>query len=351
VTLLLWLAGCGAWSDAWPATGASTDVVLRGLNAGGTGTTDLALRNGKIAEIGPGVAPELPSVVSPANQYAIPSFIDSHVHLAYLDEPGQMADGGIAAVLDLAAPIGWIGREMPPLRVLWSGPMITAEGGYPLRSWGADGYGLPVTDPQSARAAVDRIVAAGAKVIKFPVTAPPVLDDATMKALVAAAHSHGLKVVVHALGDGDAARAAAAGADVLGHTPVEPLSDATVAAWSKGVVISTLSAFGSSDAAVRNLRRLREAGATVLYGTDFGNTRTPGIDAEEIRLLVAAGLDGRAIIEAGTATPARVWGFTDLGSLAPKKDASLLVYTEDPGEHPEILASPDQVWVAGVRRK
>ena len=36
-----------------------------------------------------------------------------------------------------------------------------------------------------------------------------------------------------------------------------------------GVVISTLEAFGGRSSTVENLRQLRAAGATVLYGTDI----------------------------------------------------------------------------------
>ncbi len=47
---------------------------------------------------------------------------------------------------------------------------------------------------------------------------------------------------------------------------------------------------------------------TVLYGTDFGNTQMAGISGEEIDLLVAAGLDGQAIVTAMTSAPAHYWG-------------------------------------------
>ena len=46
------------------------------------------------------------------------------------------------------------------------------------------------------------------------------------------------------------------------------------------------------------------AGATVLYGTDFGNTSHLGVDPAEIAALQAAGLDGAAILAAGTSAPA-----------------------------------------------
>ena len=54
-------------------------------------------------------------------------------------------------------------------------------------------------------------------------------------------------------------------------------------------MISTLAAFGGSDAAIENLRQLRAAGVTVLYGTDLGNQRDAGPSADELALLRRAG--------------------------------------------------------------
>ncbi len=332
------------------AAAAPQDVVLRGGHLVGVGVTDVAIRNGTIAEIGPGVAPELLALPIPG-RWIVPAFVDSHVHLAYRNTPEALGDGGIAAAVDLAAPLGWIGRDQPPLRVLWSGPMITTTGGYPLDGWGRDGYGWPADDPLAAGAAVDLLVAAGAGVIKMPITGGSSPDPVSQEAIVAAAHALGKKVVAHALTDADARAAARAGADALAHTPVAPLSDATVQAWAGRAVISTLGAFGGTPDAVDNLRRLRAAGATVLYGTDYGNTTTPGIDPRELALLAQAGLDGDAILAAATTAPAAYWGWSDLGRLAPGQAASFLVVSRDPRTDPTILADPVQVWIGGVRRK
>jgi imidazolonepropionase-like amidohydrolase len=155
---------------------------------------------------------------------------------------------------------------------------------------------------------------------------------------------------VHALSDPDAARAAAAGADLLAHTPVQPLADTTIAAWSTRTVITTVGAFGGTAVTVDNLRRLRAAGASILYGTDLGNTQTAGIDPNELELLQQAGLDGAAILAAGTRSPAAYWGLGDLGDLAPGKAASLLVLDADPVLDPLTLARPVQVYLDGALR-
>jgi imidazolonepropionase-like amidohydrolase len=136
----------------------------------------------------------------------------------------------------------------------------------------------------------------------------------------------------------------------LAHTPVEPLTEYTLASWSDRVIVSTLSAFGGSSGAVANLRTLHARGATVLYGTDLGNTRQTGVQRREIELLMEAGLDGRAIIESGTSAPAAYWGVGELGALAPGKEASLMVLAENPYQNPLTLASPVAVLIRGEWR-
>ena len=221
--------------------------------------------------------------------------------------------------------------------------MITAESGYPTESWGRDGYGLECADAEAAVAGVERLYALGARVVKLPVTGSPVLDADALHAATTTAHEHGTKVASHALGDEEAMAAAAAGVDVLAHTPVEPLSEATLAAWADGAVISTLSAFGGESV----LAAMRARGTTVLYGTDFGNTRTTGISSSEVVSMMAAGMDGAAILASGTSAPAAFWGFDGLGAVAPGMAASLLVLDADPLASPLTLTSPAQVYVAG----
>src|SRR5207249_6999813 len=99
------------------------------------------------------------------------------------------------------------------------------------------------------------------------------------------------------------------GADVLAHTPVEPLPDDLVqqAAARHVWLVSTLHAFGGTSAALDNLRRLRAAGVRVAYGTDLGNQGTaPGIDANELALLGKTGFSGREAIEAATSAAAEL---------------------------------------------
>jgi imidazolonepropionase-like amidohydrolase len=331
----------------------SGSYVFSGGIVVGLGPADVEVRDGDITVVGTAaegsVDPSLP-VVDVSGLWLVPAFIDSHVHLVYDPRPDQMADGGLAAVVDLAAPVSVFETDWRPLRALRSGPMVTAQGGYPTTGWGANGYGLECEDASAAVAAVESLHALGAGVIKLPVTGGAQLDAEALLAAADRAHALGLPVASHALGDSEALLAAQAGADVLAHTPTGALEGGTCAAWSGKAVISTLAAFGGGSTAVENLKALREAGATVLYGTDFGNSRTTGIDGAELALLGSAGLDGAAILVSGTSAPAEFWGFDELGSIAPGKAASLLVLRSDPLLDPSTLADPQAVYLDGVKR-
>ena len=337
-----------------------TTFALVGGYVAGYGKATLIVRDGRIEEITSAEPSETLRIAPATDRYIAPAFIDSHVHLAYAFSAPELARGGIAAVVDLSAPISFLANDLKPLNAIHAGPMITAITGYPTKSWGSDGYGLEISGVDAAREAVDRLYAAGARVIKIPVgdatgggalsmaKNPSILSDQEMKAIVEQAHSHGMRVAAHALNDIDVLRAAVAGVDVLAHTPAERLSDQTIKAWSGRAVISTLAAFPKLAEPAENVRRMRDAGTTVLYGTDMGYTTFPGINPQELELLGKAGLDNKAIVAAGTTVPAKYWGFGNgLGTLAVGHAASFLILDADPERDPLTLSRPLAVYLDG----
>jgi imidazolonepropionase-like amidohydrolase len=240
----------------------------------------------------------------------LPGLVDAHVHFGLIDYRA-LAGSAVVEAHDLGwlpgAAAGWRAALAGSVRVEAAGPFHTAPGGYPAgRSWAPDGAVRAVTDPAGARAAVAEVVAAGAHTVKVTAhTGGPLLDDETLEALVDAGHAAGLPVSVHAEGAGQAARALAAGADVLVHAPwTEALDDATVEAIAATMTwISTLAIHEPPERAVAtdNLRRFVAAGGRVRYGTDMGNGPTPvGANPTEIRALGAAGLSGDALLTALT---------------------------------------------------
>ena len=340
------LAACAA---AATPRGAPADHVVRGQLGGAE--VEVRLEGDRIASVRPARGPA-------SGAWLVPGVIDAHVHLAFWPVAEDAARHGLAASVDLAAPLRTLDQlRGSALRVIVSGPMLTRPDGYPLDAWGSDGYGIGCADAAAVRAAIEQLAGRGARVIKLAI-ADDGLDPALVPVAVAAAHERKLLVAAHALGDRDARLAADAGVDILAHTPTERLADETVAAWRGRAVISTLAAFGGSDTTVDNLRRLRAAGATIVYGTDLGNERDAGPSEPEIELLQKAGLDGAAIVDAMTAAPARVFGPAGLGEvdgrarlgeLTAGAEASFLVLDQDPTLHPLAIAHPREVWLRGRR--
>ncbi len=336
------LLGCTPSGEPLAASG--TDGGRDADAEVGAPVSHFVLRNGRLP--GGMLADVEVREVDVSGRFLAPAFIDSYVHLAYLPMIPEMLASGVAAAIDLAAPEAFLSEPHGDLRLIASGPMITSPGGYPLDSWGSDGYGLGCADATSCADAVDHLKALGVGLIKVPLTEPG-LDDAAFQAVVDRAHRFALRIAIHALTEHGAHRGAVAGADVLAHMPVELLTEETLATWANRAVITTLAAFGG-PAALENAKTLRETGATVLYGTDFGNTTHAGIDPDEIAQLVAAGFDGAAILDMGTRAPASFWHLDDLGAIDVGKTASLLVLAQDPLVEPTTLAMPLEVYIAGL---
>ena len=287
----------------------------------------------------------------------VPAFTDAHVHLAIPGDVRAQSEAllrrGVAAVLDLGAPerlVPSLASGCAPLQVAFAGPLLTAPRGYPTQTWGADGYGLEIASEDEARKSVARIAALGASFVKLALDARfPVLGAATARAAVDEAHRRGLLVAAHVFEPDLVRLAVKAGVDVLAHSPGGALPDDLLREIGarRLRVISTLHAYRGEG--IENLRRLREAGAIVAYGTDLGNEGTsPGIDPEELSLLSAAGLSAGAILDA-VHEAALLVGIP--GTVTPGTRADLMLVPEEALSQPALLARPAQVWIAGALRR
>ena len=325
-----------------------SNVTILGSGSLAGQTANIVVRGEYIAEIN--AATPSDQVSDQGNRWIIPAFIDSHVHFAYLPKSKEMLEGGVCAAVDLASPEAFLFEDITPMKMIYSGPMITSEFGYPTQSWGADGYGIQCSTTDCVVSNIERLYSKGATVIKIPLV-EPLLENELLTAGVEKSHALGLKVVSHAMNDEVVHLAAQMHMDVLAHCPTSYLSDQTIELWSSRTVIPTLSAFGGSSIAVDNLRRLHEAGTTILYGTDFGNDERVGIHSEEIELMLNAGITPSQIISSATSIPASYWGLENLGLIQEGYHASFLLYSSNPLENPSILSQPDEIWIDGIQRK
>lgn len=321
--------------------------------------------DGSVDRIGPPAEVPIPvgvRVIGGAHTWVGPGIVDAHVHLAF--GPAEEAlRGGVVGVRDLGAPRGdalrrRTGHRRPAVGVPFvavSGPILTATGGYPSRSWGAAGFASFLTTPAQARLAVRGLAGDGVDLVKVAVErgpdgAWPVPSTAVLRAVVDAAHGAGLKVVAHALTAEAVTRVLDAGVDELAHTPVEALPEALVErVAAAGIpVVSTLQTFfsgGEGRVAAANAVALHRAGVPLVYGTDLGNggTRT-GVDPRELDRLADAGLGRLGALRAATVGSAAVAGIRlRTGLLEQGRPAAAVLLNSDPLVEPGVWRRPRAV--------
>src|ERR671930_1321146 len=130
----------------------------------------------------------------------------------------QLLMAGVTTEVDLGAPLKQIldvrdridKGQIVGTRVLASGPWISRGAGGAMQ----EGFGgQNISTPDEAAQQVDRLATAGVDHIKAH--AGLTLDD--YKAIVAAAHKHGIRVFAHVYAERDVRNALEAGVDVLQH--------------------------------------------------------------------------------------------------------------------------------------
>lgn len=369
--------------------------------------TSVLVHDGRIAIVAPmiKVSGDVP-VIDGTGKTLLPGLIDSHTHawgtalrdalvLGVTTELDMFADPKAAAEFRRLQGDA-DGRSMADIRS--AGVLVTAPKGHGTE------YGMPIptiTASGEAQAFVDARIAEGSDYIKIIYDDGhaygmkiPTIDRATMKAVIDAAHARHKLAVVHIGDHAGACDAIEAGADGLAHLFVDRMPEADFAplvASHHAFVIPTLTVLESVsggkgaaelakdarlapyitpenvenlgrgfpqrsgptrslEAALATVKQLRDAGVPLLAGTDAPNPGTAhGASIHrELELLVRAGLTPVEALRAATSTPARRFGLSDRGRIAPKMRADLVLVNGDPTT--DILATRDivGVWKAGA---
>jgi imidazolonepropionase-like amidohydrolase len=302
-------------------------------------------------------APPEPDEEIHVDGFVMPGVVDRHVHVG-LSDPVAILAGGATAVRDLA----WPPDDILPLAdaseshsfngplIRAAGPMITCQGGYPMKAgWAPTGTGLEVGGSEEAARAARDLLDRGAAVLKVALNAEagPTLSDPELVAICDVAHQAGTIVTAHAQGAGQAARALGAGVDELAHCPwTERLGEDLIEAMARRMrIVSTLDihSYGKDSPELRvateNLSGFASAGGRVAYGTDLGNGPIPpGIHPGEAWHLHRAGLTPDQVLEALTFRP-----------LAPGEPADMVALNGNPLEDLDALGDLLMVIRAGRR--
>jgi len=406
-----------------PAQSADTAYVIRDVRVFDGETVaerqTVAIDHGRITAVGgPKIAvPPGAQEVAGEGRTLLPGLMDAHVHFPIFPVTGaeealqqSLAFGVTTSIVMGAAPSQFVARikgledaDAPDIAsVLNAGIYATAPGGHPTQMSGPGGPSFPtLTAPGEADAFVAARVAEGSDFIKIIYDDVerfgkklPTLDEATIAALVAAAHARGRIAVAH-IGDERTARGAiAAGVDGLAHlfegTTVS--TDFGLFAAKHGVfVIPTLSVLYSScgmmdapgflkeadtmsrvkarfrsflemtsppstlrcDAAPQAVRQLVAAGVPLLAGTDVPAPGTMyGVSVhKELEHLVAAGLTPAAALTAATSATAKAFRMTDRGRIKTGMRADLLLVDGDPSTQIRATRNIVAIWKKGVRMR
>ncbi len=263
-----------------------------------------------------------------------------------------------------------------------------------------------VSTPDQAAELVAALVANGSDYIKIFIEegsvlgAPglPLLSNETITTAVSEAHRHGKMAIAHTLTAAATQQAIAAGMDGLAHVFVDhPTTTPEVVAaiadsgafvtpclclnssimGNTGVALATddrvssklskewldtlSSSFntypqGDFEDVLATVADLHEAGVDILVGTDvsvpvpfLGGLAHGASVHHELQLLVAAGLTPIEALRAATVLPARRFGLTDRGRVAPGARADLLLVDGDPTTNIADTLSIRGVWRRGIR--
>ena len=395
---LLLFSSCFAFAADLAFVGAR---VIDGSGKAPVEKANILVHDGRIQAIGASVTiPAGATRIDVAGKTIIPGLINAHGHVNSLDQLGLYARYGVTTIFSLGGDKEIELRDrtraeqqtdkLTRARLFIAGPIPTSR---------------TATD---ARAAVDAIAAAKTDIVKIR------LDDnlgrgskmplEAYTAILDEAQKKGMRVAVHVVTLADAKAVLRLGAGVIAHSVRDEEVDGEFLALMKKTnafycptLMREVSTFVYGDkpafltdpfltrdgnkteiakaqdpafqenmrndkagqwyrehlpVAMRNLKRIEDAGIAVVMGTDTGPAyRFQGyFEHLELEQMVKAGLTPMQVLVTATSAAARDVGAPDqLGSLAPGKWADLIVLGGNPLDDITNTRKIESVWIAGNR--
>lgn len=375
--------------------------------------TSVLVIDGKVAQIDASEVLKVKDadVIDLGDATLLPGFIELHAHLAFQNvSPDVVLKHGITTLRDVGGPIHQPYGGEGSLRVLTSGPIITAPEGYPIPGMGATNIAIAVATEIQARETVRDLVKGGAAVIKIalepggeagapwtqghghghghhhenehnpnhyveqghqplpavaihkPEPEPehkpeqhnkawPLLSVSMVKAIVDEAHKNGRKVTAH-IGEKKGAKIALeAGVDEWAHVPCEVIPDALLkkAVAQQVKIVTTMDTLWKCPGVAKNVSTLTSLGASFLYGAEIAHPDVPwGIDSQElIYMMYIAKMQPLEILYTATAKAGQHLSIPLLGTLQVGAPADMIAIKGDISPTFKNLEYPDFVMSGG----
>ncbi len=297
---------------------------------------------------------------------------------------------GITTIRDLGGPVHKPFGGKGSLRVLTSGPIITAPNGYPIPNMGSKNIAIAVSTEKEARKTVRTLIEDGAVVIKValepggetgaPWSTPhshghhshghhkavnknhshaktaskpswPLLPENILKAIVDEAHKNNRRVTAHVAEENGVGIAINSGIDEWAHVPCNsiPKSLLKKAVTQKVKIVSTLDTLSKCSGIAKNAATWTSLGGEFLYGAEIAHPDIPwGIDAQELMYLKQLGkLSLIDTLKTATSKAGSHLNIPLLGTLQPGAPADLIAVKGDPKKSLKTLEYPDLVISGG----